>query len=236
MKYPINFVAVFLFLVATFTCDVSHGMIRIKPLTKEAAKDEYGIIMHTAKNGDAGIKVWIQFKQEGPMKEFVYAELQMEDSEGNHLLKAQLEPNPAHHRQPEETTTVAFSAAPDQLNRFSFLVVCSDGIRGHRGYLLRVKDFLNLTNQAIGGEKTRKPTSGTAPGDDDNATGDGLPTGNSTPEGAATDLVRAFLERDYNRFDAARTRNSCEGRNDSHNYYAFFLQHTTFVNDFGNGS
>ncbi len=34
-------------------------MIGIGELTKQKAKDKYGITMHARKNGDAGIKVWL---------------------------------------------------------------------------------------------------------------------------------------------------------------------------------
>jgi hypothetical protein len=121
----------------------SFGMISVGELTKEKAKDKYGITMHARKNGDAGIKVWLEFKQEGWLKDFTYAELRMEDARGKHLLTAHLQPNPHHHRQPEGVTTVAFSAEPDALERCSFLVVCYGSNEGDVGYYLRVKDFLD---------------------------------------------------------------------------------------------
>ncbi|WP_345322174.1 hypothetical protein [Novipirellula rosea] len=168
------------------------------------------------------------------METFAYAELDMQDAAQNHLLTAQLAPNPANHRQPENAITVAFSVAPNKLTQCGFLIVCSDGIRGHHGYLLRVEKFLNAKDFASAEERTRTPL----PVDTDQVAGEtvgknGFPTGNSTPEGAATDLVRAFIDRDFDRFNAARTKNSCEGRNDPHNYYAAFLQHTTLIGDTG---
>src|SRR5262245_22911189 len=88
----------------------SFGMISVGILNKEKAKEKYGITMHARKNGDAGIKVWLEFKKQGWLEKFTYAELRIEDAKGKHLVSAQLQPNPVHHRQPTDITTVAFSA------------------------------------------------------------------------------------------------------------------------------
>jgi len=130
--------------VSMFIANSGFGMISIGVLSKETAKEKYGITMHARENGDAGVKVWIQFKKKGWLEKFTYAELRMEDSRGRHLLSAQLQPNPVHHRQSSDTTTVAFSADATQLGRCSFLVVCYGSNEGDVGYYLRVKDFLDL--------------------------------------------------------------------------------------------
>jgi hypothetical protein len=122
----------------------SYGEISVGRLTKETAKDEYGITMHARKNGDAGVKVWLEFKQQGWLKKFTYAELRIVDAKGKHRLSAKLQPNPVHHRQSKDVTTVAFSADPDQLERCSFLVVCYGSNEGDVGYYLRVKDFIDM--------------------------------------------------------------------------------------------
>lgn len=54
---------------------------------------------------------------------------------------------------------------------------------------------------------------------------DGFPTGNETPEGAATDLMRAFINRDAELFHQRRWVISCEGYNDPANAYTNFLAH-----------
>jgi hypothetical protein len=125
-----------------------HAEISVGVLTKERAKEKYGITMHARNNGDAGIKVWLEFKQQGWLEKFTYAELRMEDAAGKHLLSAQLRPNPVHHRQPADVTGVAFSAAPDQLAHCSFLVVCYGSNEGDVGYYLKLKDFLDLKPEA----------------------------------------------------------------------------------------
>ena len=120
------------------------AMIEIGVLTKEKAKDKYGITMHARKNGDAGIKVWLEFKEEGWLEKFTYAELRMKDKDGKHLLSAKLERNAANHRRSPDKTTVYFSANQDQLKNCSFLVVCYGSNEGDVGYYLNLKDFLDL--------------------------------------------------------------------------------------------
>lgn len=132
--------------VLAFFASPSFGEISVGVLTKEAAKDKYGITMHARKNGDAGIKVWLEFKKEGWLEKFTYAELRMQDDRGKHLVSAMLQPNPVHHRQPADVTTVAFSADADQLERCSFLVVCYRSNEGDVGYYLNLKDFLDMKN------------------------------------------------------------------------------------------
>jgi hypothetical protein len=129
--------------IFTVIANPSFGMVSVGDLTKEAAKEKYGITMHARKNGDAGIKVWLQFKKEGWLEKFTYAELQMKDSRGKHIISAKLQPNP-RHRQPQEITTVSFSADADQLAQCCFLVVCYGSNEGDVGYYLKVKEFLDL--------------------------------------------------------------------------------------------
>jgi hypothetical protein len=130
--------------VCTFISSPSFGEISVGVLTKEAAKDKFGITMHARKNGDAGIKVWLEFKKEGWLEKFTYAELRVQDDRGKDLISAMLQPNPVHHRQSKDITTVAFSADADQLAHCSFLVVCYGSNEGDAGYYLKLKDFLDL--------------------------------------------------------------------------------------------
>lgn len=133
-------------LFAAFTSSVCMAMISIGPLTKVKAKEKYGITMHARQNGDAGIMVWLEFKKKGWLDKFTYAELEMTDEKGKHLISAKLQPNPIHHRQAEDLTTVSFSADASQLPRCRFLVVCYGSNEGDVGYTLDVKDFLDMTN------------------------------------------------------------------------------------------
>lgn len=121
-------------------------MISVGTLNKKEAKEKYGITMHARKNGEAGIKVWLAFKEKDWESKFTYAELRIEDEKGEHLLSTELKPNPIHHQQSPEVTTLVFSARQDQLKNCKFFVVMHQGLRTGVGYYLPVKDFLDLDN------------------------------------------------------------------------------------------
>ena len=133
-------------LLVAATSNVGPAEISIGPLTKVTAKEKYGITMHARQNGDAGIKVWLEFKKKGWLEKFTYVELRMTDEKGKHLVSATLQPNPIHHRQAEGLTTVSFSADASQLPRCRFLIVCYGSNEGDVGYTLDVKDFLDMKN------------------------------------------------------------------------------------------
>ena len=56
---------------------------------------------------------------------------------------------------------------------------------------------------------------------------DSVPTSHESPEGVATDLVQAFISRDFHGFNEARVKTFCEGRTDPFNYYVGFRNFTT---------
>ena len=134
------------FCIIAVLASSSFAEISVGTLSKETAREKYGITMHARQNGDAGIKVWLAFKKQGWLEKFTYAELRMAGAKGEHIVSAQLQPNPVHHRQPEDVTTVAFSVTSEQLSQCSFLVVCYDSNEGDVGYYLKVIDFLDLSN------------------------------------------------------------------------------------------
>lgn len=120
--------------------------IKVGTLTKSVAKEKYGITMHAEKNGDAGIKVWLQFKKTGWLEKFTYAELIVDDEQGRHMVTARLQPNPQDQGQPADVTTIAFSARQSDLDRCKFLVVCYNSNEGDAGYYLNVKDFIDVND------------------------------------------------------------------------------------------
>ncbi len=113
-------------------------------LTKEAAQEKIGITMHGRKIGGERITVWIEFKRTGSLEKFTYAELRMDDQNGKQVLSALLQPTPIYNRQAKDLTTVAFSATPERLAQCSFLVMCNENSDGDEGYVLKIKDFLDL--------------------------------------------------------------------------------------------
>lgn len=120
------------------------GAVDVGVLTKVAAQEKYGITMHGRKIGEGRITVWIEFKKTGWLEKFTYAELRMDDQSGKQILSALLQPTPIYNRQANDLTTVAFSAGPEQLAQCSFFVVCYGSNEGDVGYVLKIKDFLDL--------------------------------------------------------------------------------------------
>ncbi|MCB1065635.1 MAG: hypothetical protein KDN20_22285 [Verrucomicrobiae bacterium] len=117
------------------------AMISIGHFSPEQAK-EAGITMHARKNGDAGVLVWLEFKKDGFLEKFTYAELQMDDAEGKPLLSAMLKPKPVVQGQSDDIVSVSFSAQPEQLKHCYFLVVNYGSPLGDVGHLLKVSDFI----------------------------------------------------------------------------------------------
>ena len=72
----------------------SSGMISVRALKKEEAKENYGITMHARRNGYAGIKVRLEFNRNGRLENFTCAELRMEDARGRQVFSTQLRPAP----------------------------------------------------------------------------------------------------------------------------------------------
>ncbi len=132
------------FMVATSS--VCLAMITVGSLDKAKAKEKYGITMHARQNGTAGVQVWLEFKKQGWLEKLTYVELQMTDEEGKQLISARLAPGPVRHGQPEEVTSVAFSADASQLSRCQFMIVCYGSSEGDVGYTLAVKDFLDMND------------------------------------------------------------------------------------------
>ena len=141
MKTILKEYAAVLTVLATFTQCI--GMISVGTLSPKEAK-ELGITMKSRLNGDAGVMVWLEFKREGFLEAFNYAELRMENEKGEHRLSAMLRERAVVHGQDPEITSVSFSAEKAELDNCSFLVVAYGSTRGDVGYYLPVKDFLKL--------------------------------------------------------------------------------------------
>ena len=117
-------VMLFVLLFVAVTSGVCLAMIEVGSLTKVTAKEKYGITMYARQNGDAGINVWLEFKKKVWLEKFTYAQLEMADENGKHMISAMLQPTPIYHQQGEDLTTVSFSADASQLSRCRFWGVC----------------------------------------------------------------------------------------------------------------
>lgn len=125
----------------------AFAMISVGNLSRVQAA-ELGITMKHRPNGDAGVMVWLEFKKRGFLEKFTYAELRVTDPMGGHRLSARLEPRRVVHGQPDDIVSVAFSAEPGQLENCAFMIVAYGSSRGDVGYVLKVKDFIDLEKMA----------------------------------------------------------------------------------------
>ena len=125
------------------TSHPAAALISVGVLSKEKA-EELGIRMKSRKNGDAGVMVWLEFRKGGFLEKLSYTELRMTDAKGKHLVSARLQPRQVVHGQSEDLMTVSFSANPAQLRNCTFMIVGYRGGRGGVGYVLNVREFLDL--------------------------------------------------------------------------------------------
>ena len=143
MKTLFNLLAVAFFLCAART--QCSAMISVEDVSQERAK-ELGVTFRTHTNGEAGIRVWMEFKLKGELQKITYVELQVGDGPerivSGHLRVSN--PDPA-------TASVNFSAFPAYLSKSTLMIVVYNGPRGDVGYQFKVKDFIEPPKQGAPG-------------------------------------------------------------------------------------
>ena len=130
---------VLLLLITAHPC---FALIDVGYLTREKAS-EFGIRVRQRPNGDAGVLVWVEFRKQGFLEAFTYAEFRMTDAKGQQIASTRIQPHPVVPNQPSDLLTVAFSAQPDQLQNCSILLVAYGSRLGDVGYIIRPRDFLD---------------------------------------------------------------------------------------------
>jgi hypothetical protein len=110
----------------------------IEDVSKSQAKD-MGVTIRTEKNGDAGIRVWMEFKTTGKFKEFAYVEVQIGEGAGR-VMSAPLQVS--HPKSERENVAVQFSADPAYLPKSTLWLFVNDVPLGGTGYRFKVKDFI----------------------------------------------------------------------------------------------
>jgi hypothetical protein len=106
-------------------------------VSKDKAKT-MGVALRWNPNGEAGVKVWIEFKTEGKLKNFARVELEM-TTEGKHVVSAPL----LTSRPTADGVSAYFSAEPSYLATSVLTIVVQDGPRTRIGYQFRVRDFMD---------------------------------------------------------------------------------------------
>lgn len=109
----------------------------IEDVSPERAK-ELGVAVRARPNGNAGIKVTLEFKPEGVLKDFNRVELRM-TAEEKSLVSA-----PLHVALPTpDRATANFSAEPSLLAGSSLTIFVPGGLGGE-AYRFKVKDFVEV--------------------------------------------------------------------------------------------
>jgi hypothetical protein len=125
-----------LFMLLFATARVCLADWLVEDVSVERAK-ELGATLRIQTDGDAGIKVTLDFRAEGSLKDFNRVELRVE-AEGKSLLSAPLQVTRRADR-----ASVHFSAASSELPNSSLTVFVPGGLGGE-AYRFKLKDFVDL--------------------------------------------------------------------------------------------
>ncbi|MCD8534817.1 MAG: hypothetical protein LR011_08525 [Verrucomicrobia bacterium] len=145
MNATTNFLKAAAAALLIMTSNPCLALISIRNLP-EIEAEKMGLTIKRRLNGDAGEWVRLEFLKQGSLKNLAYVEFHLKDAHGKQLLSAKLPIEPVDPNQPDGIQSVQFSALPSQLESCSFFIVISDSPRGHIGYLLNIKDYLNRKN------------------------------------------------------------------------------------------
>jgi len=126
-------VLIFLLFASSSQC---FAEMMIEDVSKAQAK-EMRMTIRSHANGDAGVKVWLEFKTQGKLKEFSRVELRMTVG-GKHLVSAPLQAS----RPTADSVSAYFSADPSYLATSELWIVVDDEPLGGTGYRLKVKEFI----------------------------------------------------------------------------------------------
>ncbi len=136
MKTTINLlILTFLLLGASSQC---FALIPIEDVSKERAK-ELGVTFRTNTDGQAGIRVWMEYKPKGELQKVTYVELQIGEGE-EQIASASLQVSNPNF----ESASVNFSTFRKFLPKSTLMIVVYMGPKGDVGYRFKVKDFIEL--------------------------------------------------------------------------------------------
>ncbi|MDC0267716.1 hypothetical protein OAK97_00240 [bacterium] len=123
----------------------------IMDVSKEQAR-EWGAVIKSRTNSDAGIKVTLELNTQGKWEKFRMVELRMYKN-GKHLASAALS---VSHSTANRIAT-SFSVQPAMLNDCALWVYVADIPLGGSGYQFKMKDFVDLKEISKKTPQTRSP-------------------------------------------------------------------------------
>jgi hypothetical protein len=111
----------------------------LEDVTKERAR-ELGVTVRSEDRGAAGVKLWLEFKPQGQLKNFGRAELEV-NADGKHVVTA---PLLASHPT-KDLVSIQFTAAPSYLANSIVTLIVPGGLGGE-GYRFPMKEFVELSD------------------------------------------------------------------------------------------
>ena len=127
-------------LVLAFTPSPCFALREIAVVTEKEAK-EMGIEVRTHSAGRDAVRLELEFKPEGKLKEFTHVELQLVEGEKSLVVSTSLRET----RSRSGNIIVTFTAGRAWVDKITLSVVQhSPGETGDHTYELRMKEFVNL--------------------------------------------------------------------------------------------
>ena len=122
-----------LLLVSPSRCVALYGIADVS----NAEAKEMGVTIRMDKNGDAGIRVSMEFKTTGKLRKFTRVEVQIGEGKDRIMSAPLRESHPS-----AESVAVHFSADLAYLSKSTLWVYVADQPEGGTVYRFKVKDFI----------------------------------------------------------------------------------------------
>ena len=120
------------------TPSVCFALMSIDLVTKERAK-ELGLAIRATAAGPEAVRIHLDFETKGDLAKFSRVGLDVQEG-GKLLVSSTLKEDRAQ----EGRVAVSFAADRANLDRISVTVVVEHGLRSRTGYVLKMKDFVDL--------------------------------------------------------------------------------------------
>ena len=111
----------------------------VADVSKEQAK-ELGVVIRTQPSANHDLRVEVEFRATGRMKEFRWADLELTQG-GKRLVSAALQPRKPPRNRAADTTRLEFNIDPAALPDASVTLFVADEALGGTGYRLKMKNL-----------------------------------------------------------------------------------------------
>lgn len=116
----------------------SFAMISVGDISPREAK-ALGVSLRAERNGEAGVRVWLEFKAAGELAKSTSIQLKIGDG-AERMMSAPLQVSSPT----SGSMAVNFSAYPAYLSKSALMIVVYNGPKGDVGYRFKVTDFIEM--------------------------------------------------------------------------------------------